>query len=101
MIRELHLSTFVREKVSFLTRLARETGTLLTEFAPGGFPDEGPEEINNRDVAELLSSLETMTIDQALWDPPSERWLPRSAYAGILQSTLDRFLPAKRKRRRR
>src|SRR4029077_14506615 len=52
--------------------------------------DEGPEEIDDRDIAELIGSLEAMELDVDLQsDQRSNIWLPRNAYAAILQSSLD------------
>jgi len=92
MISELQLPTFMREKVSFLAALARDMVRILPEFTADEFSDEGPEEIDERDIVELVSSLQATEVDLALEEErKSNVWLPRNAYAAILQSSLDEY----------
>jgi hypothetical protein len=80
----------MKEKVSFLAAIARDMVQTLPGFADE-FSDEGPEEIDERDVAELIASLEAIDADPTLWNPPTDKWLPRNPYAGMLQSCLDEY----------
>jgi len=89
MIRELHISRFMKEKVSFLAALARDMVQTLPGLAED-FSGEGPEEIDDRDVAELVTSMEALDADPTLWEP-TDNWHPRNANAAILQSCLDEY----------
>jgi hypothetical protein len=93
MIAQLQLSSFVREKVRYLSTVARDMVQRLSLFDLEGEPEPGDidESIDERDVAEFLASLESMDSDESLWEPASSRWLPRHAYAGVLQSALDDY----------
>jgi hypothetical protein len=91
MIRELQLASFMKEKISFLAMLARDMASLLGTYLIDEDPNEETE-IEDRDVAELVASLESMERDPGLWgDPESINWLPRHSYAGMLQSSLDEY----------
>jgi hypothetical protein len=90
MISELQIPGFMREKISYLAGLARDIVRILPEFTADEFSDEGPEEIDERDVAELVGSLEAMDFDLQN-DRRSNLWLPRNAYAALLQSSLDEY----------
>jgi hypothetical protein len=79
----------MKEKVSFLASIARDMIQTLPGFAEE-FSDEGPEEIDDRDVAELVSSMEALDSDPTLWEP-IDTWLPRNANAAILQSSMDEY----------
>ena len=70
MIRELHDSGFMREKVGFLAALARDMQRDLAGHWPADYFDQGPEEIRPEDVAELLADFEIIERDQTLWEPP-------------------------------
>src|SRR6266852_1758329 len=94
MIRELQISTFMKEKVSFLTALARDIASRLHLIDTEIQADDGDVLLDERDVAELLASLETMNNDPSLWEPTSDRWLPRSAYAGLLQASVEEYYRA-------
>ena len=89
MIDKLHIAGFMREKVSFLKALAREAARSLVEWGEEVFSDEGPEELNEADIEEMIGRLERMDANAGLWADSSAPWLPRHAIAAILQSSMD------------
>jgi hypothetical protein len=95
MIRQLLDSNFMREKVAFLAALARDVQSRLVEVDAEGtdedadFVGSGP--INQTDVDEMVENLKRLDQDQTLWTPSTDTWIPRDAYAAILQSCLDKF----------
>ena len=84
----------MREKVNFLASRARDFARQLHLFDIEQETEEDDIVIDERDTAELLASLRTMESDSALWEPESDRWLPRSADASLLQSCIDDFYRA-------
>jgi hypothetical protein len=92
MISELQLAAFMRGKISYLAGLARDMERILPDFTTEEFADEGSEQIDERDVVDLIGSLTAMEVGLGLEeDLRSNLWLPRNAYAALLQSSLDEY----------
>jgi hypothetical protein len=97
MIGELQISGFMREKVRLLAALGRDIAQRLSLFDLQETGDDTEGDVgpfDERDIAEFLGSLETMERDDAMFEPPSDRWLPRFAPAGLLQATIDDYYRA-------
>jgi calcineurin-like phosphoesterase family protein len=85
----------MREKVAFLASLAADLQSRLVEVDAEGMEDdpdfEGIGPIDQTDVDEMVENLRRMERDQTLWTPANDTWMPRDAYAAILQTLLDKF----------
>jgi hypothetical protein len=90
MISQLQVHGFMRDKINFLSSLARDIRTSFSSLTDLQFAEEGPEEIDARDVAELLGSMEALEGDETL-SRDAAYWMPHNAYAALLQATLDTY----------
>ena len=90
MIAQLQVFGFVKEKINYLSILARDLGRSIGELADLQFSDEGPEELSDLDIAEFLGSMEALERDETLGGDAAY-WMPHNAYAAMLQSNLDTY----------
>jgi Calcineurin-like phosphoesterase len=90
MIYQLQVPGFMQDKIRLLSILARDMRDSIAEFTGLQFSEEEPEEINDLDVAELLGSMEALERDETL-SGDAAYWLPRNAYAALLQGNLDTY----------
>ena len=90
MIAQLQAPGFMREKIRFLAMLARDLRTSIAELGDLDFFDEGPEDLDESDAAELVGSMEALDSDETLYRDGAY-WMPRNAYAAMLQSSLDLY----------
>ena len=91
MIRQLHAPGFMREKVQMLTAMARDFWNSLPTLAREEFSDEGAEDLDERDVEEMVRSLSDMERNELLWLGENDRWMPRDGNVAILQSSMDEY----------
>jgi hypothetical protein len=88
MIRQLQDSDFMRNKVGFLRSLAHDVRSWLA----GAEADDTPAQtLDQIDVDEMVTALEKLDNDEALWTSPSDCWLPHDSDAAILQSCMDDY----------